>query len=106
MGRAGLKDRQIILRAPVKGIDTSNAPNVTFPVDTFSVWASKLNGAASERIRAQREISIKDLIFETYYLADLTIEYQLEYDGVNYDIQSVEEVDRRRGTLIVARLAK
>lgn len=106
MPRAGLKDRQIILRAPVDGKGTAGAPEVTYPVDTHTVWAHKIPASASERFRNQREISVKDLIFEVYYLSDVTVKYQLGFESENYDIQSVNEFGRRQGLEIVARLAE
>ena len=106
MPRAGLKDRQIILKAPVKDKGTTGGPETTYPVDTHTVWAHKMPASGSERFRNQREISIQDLIFEIYYLSDVTVEYQLEFESDDYDLQSVIEVGRRQGLQLVARLAK
>ncbi len=104
--RAGLKDRQIILRAPVDGKSTTGGPITTYPVDTHTVWAHVIPASGSERFRGQREISIQDLIFEVYYLSDVTVKWQIGYESENYDIQSVAEFKRREGLQIVARLAE
>ena len=106
MPRAGLKDRQIILRAPVKSKSTTGGPEVTYPVATHTVWASKNPTSGSERFRGQREITLQADVFEIYFLSDVTAEYQLEYNSVIYDIQAVAEVGRRQGLQIVAEIQK
>lgn len=108
MPRAGLKDRRIILRAPVKSTSTTGGPETAYPVDTHTVWARKTPASGSQRFQGQRDITIQDLVFEIYYLSDVMddgTEYQLEFESKKYDIKSVIEVGRRQGLQLVARLS-
>ena len=108
MPRAGLKDRLIVLRAPVKDRDNNAGPVVTYPVDTHvNLWAHVIPASGTERFRGMREISVEDLVFEINYLDGITSEFQIGYNGESYDmIMPPKEFKRKEGLEFVGRLIK
>lgn len=96
-------DRRIILRAPATAaVDALNAGVISYPTDTAAVWARRIykRGAetyANAQIDAQRLAA-----FRIRYRSDVDETWQVESDGVTYNILAVLELGRQEGLDIEA----
>lgn len=62
-----------------------------------SVWANKLPRAGNEGIEADRNVYRIFDEWEIYYLSTVTPKCRIYYDGVYYNIISVEEIGFKEG---------
>lgn len=97
--RAGLLDRKITIQA--KTVTQSDSGE---EVETWStlatVWAHKIENRGAERFTARQLTGNAVRTFQFRWsttLSVLTVENQLVYEGVTYDITDVREIGRHEG---------
>ena len=85
--RAGDLDRQLIIRAFVRGKDSLGAPYASWGEDV-TVWASKRVLSVDAKNLDNQNMPIADVEFHIYYDVNLSIDQnsQLECDGVTYQM--------------------
>lgn len=100
--KAGDLDRRItILALTVERDDFGGVVETWSEVAT--VWARYLPGAGNERFMAATTYAETQARFHIRWRGDVTPEYRLSYDGKEWDILSVNEIERREGLEIAAK---
>lgn len=105
---AGTLDRSITIQENSQSVDSygeltgDNWANIaTNP----TVRASVMELLGSEKYEEMQLSEKADLKIRIRYRSDLTVRMRIVYESQNYDIYSIQEVGRRVGTDIFAKLA-
>ena len=94
--RAGNLDRVIEIQRRTTGLDLYGTP-----VETWSTFATMraqlLKNATDDRESARGHTTDAVLTFRMYYLASLSLNDRLLYEGQQYEITGMMEIGRRVG---------
>ncbi|MGL9618304.1 phage head closure protein [Bradyrhizobium sp. U531] len=94
--RAGNLDRIIEIQRRTTGLDLYGTP-----VETWTAFATMraqlLKNATDDREDARGRTTDAVLIFRTYYLAGLSLNDRLLYEGQQFEITGITEIGRRVG---------
>lgn len=95
--RAGDLDRRITIEAYViTGTDPFNTPTGAWqPVGV--VWAQVLQQSGSEFIRAETIEDERKVVFKIRWMAGITVQHRVAYEGREHNIHEVREIGRREG---------
>ena len=101
MARIGQLDRKInILRAEITR-DAYNAEIKTWPLLHEHVWASVRQQSGKEALQGEQVVASQVVVFTIHYKELLTTD-RISYQGKTYDIQSLNEIGRRKQLEIIA----
>ena len=101
--RAGELDRKITVERAMAV--TSGTGEVTHTWATFAtIWARRVPIKADEYFTAQQVNAPVDARFQIRWRDGLDSAMRLVYDGKTYDILSIQEIGRREGYDILARV--
>ena len=94
-------DRELTLLKPTTGAkDAYNADTITYAVYDTVYCRREEAGAkqfyAAEKLHNERRVRFKIFQFDE----TPTVEWQVQFDGVNYEIHQLEEIGRGEGWLI------
>jgi SPP1 family predicted phage head-tail adaptor len=94
--RAGSLDRTILIQRRGTGLDFNGDP-----VDTWSTIATmraqKLENAISDRESVRGNVTENVITFRMRWLALVTLEDRVSYEGQQFKITRIVELGRRRG---------
>ena len=101
--RAGQLDRLITIQTPTKSKDAEGTPIVTW--NDFATCNAMVTPAGSmERYRSQQNVLTDDRVFQIYYLAGVTSEMQVIYNGLAFGlVAEPREIGRRVGLELLGR---
>ena len=96
---AGEMSRSIDIQSPTYVEGDSGGQTETY-MTTYSVWAKKEDGSKSsagsnEDYEDGQLLATHTSFFTIWYIADLSTEMRIVFDGDNYDILSFEELGHR-----------
>jgi SPP1 family predicted phage head-tail adaptor len=101
--QAGKLDRKIVIQESTQG--QTAAGEVTNSISTHAtVWANVRQVAGREPFRGEREIAQADTIFKIRYLSTVTPKMQISYNGLIYNIISINELGRREAMEIMTQV--
>jgi head-tail adaptor len=107
---AGKFDRQVVIVAPPETATTDEWNEATGPPPTRTqAWAAIKTAPGVERFQSGENLALAPLRFFFRWRKDLVRpNFLIEYDGLTFDVKSVEEVGRRQLLQVgaVARVAK
>ncbi|ACF02482.1 phage head-tail adaptor [Rhodopseudomonas palustris TIE-1] len=95
--RAGSLDSVIEIRRPVTQVNGYGTPSVTEWVLVAKMRAAVLDYALDDREGQRGNVSETAITFRTRYLADVSLDHRVEYDGNSYTIKQVRALGRARG---------
>lgn len=99
----GRMDRRIELHQATEAQSSSGAVVLTFALlETVAAEVLPLRGA--ETFGEGREQALATRQFRIRYRSDVTPKHRIVYETRTYDIERVEEIGRREGLQITARL--
>ncbi|TAI63456.1 phage head closure protein [Bradyrhizobium sp. Leo170] len=94
--RAGNLDRVILIQRRTTGLNLYGTP-----IDTWSTVATMraqfLQNAVDNQDGARGKTTDAVLTFRTRWLDGVTLENRVTYEGQQYEITGVKELERRRG---------
>ena len=94
--RAGSLDRTITIQSVATSVNDAGTPSEIWT--SFAVVRAALIQASTEEYqRAYGEGGNTSIIFRTRYLADVTTDHRVTYEGKVLNIREVKELGRRRG---------
>ena len=95
---SGKFDRQVVIVAPPANATTDQWNEATGPPPTrTTAWAAIKTAPGTERFQSAENLALAPLRFFFRWRADLVKpSYLIEYDGLTFDVKSVEEVGRRQ----------
>ena len=94
----GKLDRLVTIVAPVQPATTDEWNETTGPPPTRTqAWAAIKTAPGTERFQSGENLALAPLRFFFRWRQDLVRpDFQIEYDGLTFDVKSVEEVGRRQ----------
>lgn len=107
--RAGELDRVITIRQHVDGSPARDSSGGIIPnwVDVYTdLPAGKRAASGREVFAAAQNAAQIDTVFVTRYVTGIDTTMQVVFEGQEYDIQDVQEIGRREGLLIKARVKR
>lgn len=94
--RAGNLDRLIVIQRRTTGLDLYGTP-----IETWTTYATMraqlLKNAIDDREGERGHTTDATRTFRVYYLASLSLNDRLLYEGQQYEITGISEIDRRVG---------
>lgn len=102
---AGRLDRKIIIQRFTTTQDAYGEPIETW-VDHITTWANVLPQTGREWFNSQRELSERAARFVFRFEDDVTVKDRISYDGEYWDILNINEINRREGLEIVAKVTE
>lgn len=94
--RSGNLDRQIIITQQSETVSPSGGVAKSWtPVHTAR--AEKVELASTESLEAFGNADSGEVVFRIRYIADLSTQYRISFEGADYDIESISELGRRHG---------
>jgi head-tail adaptor len=98
--RAGNLDRVVLIEQPVTAI--SEAGTVTQTWATFAtVRAQVLQFSLDDREGARGSTTEQSVTFRMYWLAGLSLEHRVTYEGRAFTIKTIKELGRRVGLDVI-----
>lgn len=95
--RAGKLDRSITIQSCTRtGTTPAGAPIMSW-TDFATVRAQIIEASTEEYQRAYGEGGNTAIIFRLRWLAGITVEHRVAYDGKSLNIRETKEIGRRRG---------
>ena len=94
MAREEARDRPITIYRAVETQDALNQPVITWS-RVAKEWAKVTSIEIQEKFGADRMLSFKTRSFVIRYLSWLTPKHRIVYDGDNYDILSISDIEAR-----------
>jgi len=88
-------DRRIIIQNYTSSVDAHGQPIQTW-TNFATVWAGVNFKGGSEGFMAEKLTATADLTFTIRYITGIDEKSRIVYNSVNYDIQTIAEVDRKR----------
>ncbi len=101
--RIGRLDRVIIIQQRVDTKDSHGDPVPAWST-LATVWAYKIPLRGTERFQSQQTLAQADHLWRIRYRTDVTEKMRLSHESEYYDIQSVSEIGRGKGTELVTKL--
>jgi len=107
MMATGNFDRKVVIVTPVDPTTTDEWNEATGPEPTrVEAWAAIRTAPGTERFQSSENLALAPLRFFFRWRAGLVKPTSsIEYDGLVYDVKSVEEINRRQ-LLQVAAIAR
>lgn len=99
---AGELDRRVVIQRAVRTTDTHGESVIAWD-SLATVWAKFEAGGGSETHLADRRQANQAATFTLRWLAGVMAEMRVLHDGDAWDIESVEEPDRRESLLLRCR---
>lgn len=96
-------DRRIEIYEPTESRSSSGAAVLTFAL-LSTVWAEVLPVRGGEVFGEGREQALSTQQFRIRHRTDVTTKHQVVFESDTYDIERIEEIGRREGLQITARL--
>ena len=94
--RAGRLDREITIQSFAAGVDELGTPDQTWA--TFATVRAQLVQASTEEfLRGHGETDAMAVVFRIRWLAGVTTNHRVQYEGRSLNIREVKEIGRRRG---------
>lgn len=94
--RAGSLDSVIIIQRPVTTIDEYGTPAESWEL-VAKMRAAVLQYSLDNREGQRGSTSETEITFRTRYLADVSLDHRVQYDGDSYAIKQIRELGRGRG---------
>jgi len=94
--RTGKLDRVIAVQSFSNTVDDYGAPIESWAT-LATVRAQIIQASTEEYQRAYGEGGNTAIIFRVHWLAGVTTDHRVFYDGMNLNIREVKEIGRRRG---------
>ena len=94
--RAGTMDRTIVIQSFASGVEPDGAPVESW-ADFATVRAQKVEASTEEYLRGYGETDETVIIFRIRWLAGVTTDHRVQYDGRFLNIKETKELGRRRG---------
>lgn len=98
---AGRLDRKITLRSVSETVNAFGEPEEGFS-DLVTIPAGVKEQTGKELFTSGGEQAQKRVIFTIRYRTDVTESMRIRYNSEDYDIESISEIQRRRGLQILA----
>lgn len=95
--RSGKLDRVITIQANTGPSTDEYGTPIEGWVSVETLRAQLIQASTEEFIRGYGETSDTAIIFRTRYLASVTTDHRIEYDGEHLNIREVKEIGRRKG---------
>jgi SPP1 family predicted phage head-tail adaptor len=95
--RAGKLDREITVEARIDGEPNQYGESVPTWSPFATLRAQIVQGSTEEFFRAYGEVSETAIIFRSRYVAGVTTEHRVTYDGRHFNVKEVKEIGRRHG---------
>lgn len=95
----GQLDRRITFQQKVVGSNESNEDEETGWENIATnptVWASHSDYRGNEQFGADKINAFQTSLFVIRYREDITVEMRILFDGLAYDIHSIEKIGRKR----------
>lgn len=99
----GALDQQITLQAQSSTLDAKGQRVDTWSDVATGVWAAVAIGGGREVMRAAKLYETIDAVFTIRYMAGLSSENRILYEGKPFDIIEVSPIGRREGLRLIAR---
>lgn len=102
---AGLLDRRIDILSPPVSVDEFGHVSTpeTWPV-LATVWASVVPVSSSEAVVADARSTVGRYDVRIRYRSDLAPKFRIRHDTMIFEIDGIEEIDRRVGLLLRCRV--
>jgi SPP1 family predicted phage head-tail adaptor len=101
MMRAGKMDRQFTIDRASETIDDAGTPVQTWA--TFAaMWGELIENSTADSPQAEGSRTTASLTLKTRYIAGVTLEDRLTYQGTQHRLTDLQEIGRREGLLIKA----
>ncbi len=97
----GRMDRRITLNSCTQGVNAIGEPTETY-ASAGDCWAEVIESGL-ELWRVQQIHAQVNAIFKIRYRTDIGPKWTITYAGRTYDIESIEEIGRQRGLLVLAK---
>jgi SPP1 family predicted phage head-tail adaptor len=94
--RAGKLDRQITIQSFSSTIDVLGTPTVTWTT-IATVRAQVIEVSTEEYQRAYGEGGNTSIIFRIRFLAGVTTDHRVQYEGKDLNIRELKEIGRGKG---------
>lgn len=101
--RAGDLDRKLVIEEPT-GTRNGIGENIETWSEFATVWAKRLPVKANEYYATDQVNAPVEAVFRIRWLSGLTAAMRISYDGKYYDILSIQEIGRREGYELIARV--
>jgi SPP1 family predicted phage head-tail adaptor len=95
--RSGNLDRVISLQAYQAGGVNEYGTPVEGWADFATLRAQLVQSSTDEYLRGYGEGAEKVLIFRTRFLANVSTEHRVEFDGGYFNIREIKQIGRRKG---------
>lgn len=101
---SGSMDRMIRLKKPeyVKDPDTGQQVEQFVDMNPAQEWAQVQSDQGNELFQSDKKTATSRKKFKIHYREDVDEKCVIEYNGRLYDIQRIQELQRRRGLLLQA----
>ena len=94
--RAGRLDREITIQAFSSTVDEYGTPVEAWN-DFATVRAQIIQTSTEEALRAYGETDALAVVFRIRWLAGVTTDHRVVYEGKNLNIRETKEIGRRKG---------
>ncbi len=101
--RIGRLDRRIVIQQRTDTKDSHGDPVPAWSA-LATVWAEKLPMRGAERFQSQQTLAQADHRWRIRHRTDVTEKMRISHESEYYDIQSVLEIGRGKGTELVTKL--
>lgn len=95
--RAGKLDRTIVIKTVSAGTPNASGTSSQTTTTFATVRAEFVQGGTEEFLRGYGETNALAVIFRIRWLAGVTTDHLVEYQGKNLNIREIKEIGRRRG---------
>lgn len=103
--RSGKLDRLITIERATETVAPSGAVSSTWtPIAT--VRAEIVNQTATEFLAGHGEAERGTIIFRIRFLADITTDNRITFNGAHYNVREIVEIGRRRGLELRAEIVR
>ena len=101
--RSGDLDRSIEIQVNTAVQDETGDPVASWATITKGTVRAKIErGRGRQRFITDHELNEHAIVFKIRYRSDFDTEHRIVYDSENYDIEAIEEIDRREGLFVGA----
>lgn len=102
--RAKELDRVIDLLKQERTTGTKGGQNVQWVSYATNVPAGVKFARGRDLLTAERQTNEQEVVFRIRYRTDLTDNCRVRYSGKVYDVESIQEIGRREGLEVLAKL--
>lgn len=102
--RSGELDRRITLRRPTTTTNEYGETAETF-ADDGTVWAKVTPTDGGESLeQSDKHSNLGRVLVEIRFRSGLSSKYRFVFDGSEYDIENIDEIGRREGLRLLAKV--